>query len=120
MIDNDHKHLIMLVSKLEEAMNSGQDNSHLGNILDEMISYTVSHFGCEERLMQQIKYPEFSRHKCEHDALLSDVAKLQRSYKSGELSLSVKAHAFLCEWLGQHIRTSDKLLGSVAGSLEAN
>ena len=120
MIDNDHKDLIILVNKLDEALHSGKGHCVLGDILDELINYTALHFGREERLMQQIKYPEFARHKNEHDALLSDVAKIQRSFKSGELNLSTRAYAFLCEWLGRHIRTSDRLLGSVAGSLQIN
>ncbi len=118
MIDEDHQQLVFLVNRFDDAIVSGADSTVRGNLLDELVSCTVAHFIREERLMQRIKYPEFTFHKSQHDGLLSDIAKLQRSFRSGELPLSERTSAFLCEWLSRHIRTSDTLLGSVVGSLE--
>lgn len=114
MIDNDHRHLFDLVNKLHEAMSSGKGNAILGGILDELISYTASHFGREERLMQQIRYAEFAGHKAEHDKLVRDVTDLKKSFESGAIALSSKVFTFLFDWLNRHIKSSDKALGAAA------
>jgi len=114
MIDGDHKHLIRLVNKLNEAMSSGKGNSVLAPILDELIAYTASHFGREEKLMQQISYASYVQHKAEHDALVGEVLALKEKFASGALTLSSKVYLFLTEWLNKHIKASDKLLGAAA------
>lgn len=114
MIDTDHKHLIDLVNKLYEAMSGGKGNAVLGGILEELISYTASHFGREERLMQQIRYADFAAHKAEHDKLVKEVTELQQSFRSGAITLSSKVYVFLTEWLNKHIKSNDKLLGKAA------
>lgn len=114
MIDKDHVHLFELVNKLYEAMSGGKGNAILGEILDELISYTVSHFGREERLMQQINYADYSKHKSEHDKLVAEVSELKRSFHAGAVTLSSKVYMFLTDWLNKHIKASDKLLGLAA------
>ena len=119
MIDSDHRHLVAQFNQLAKALSSGETTAELGSILGELLTFTAVHFAREERLMQRIGYLDFAAHKNQHDGLLSDIAKLQRSFHRGEIALSEKTSAFLREWLLRHIRTSDKLLGSVAGSLVA-
>jgi len=114
MIDDDHKHLIRLVNKLNDAMSSGKGNTVLAAILNELIAYTASHFGREEKLMQQIRYAGYAEHKAQHDALVGEVVALKQRFESGALTLSSKVYLFLTEWLNKHIKASDKLLGAAA------
>ena len=116
MIDQDHKHLIALVNKLNDAMVSGKGNAVLGPILDELIAYTVSHFGREERLMQQIRYTDYSAHKAEHEKLVGEVQELRGKFASGALTLSSKVYLFLCDWLNTHIKSADVRLAKAAST----
>lgn len=117
MIDSDHRRLVALINQLAQALTTGDTTAKPGGILDELLAFTTAHFAREERLMQRIRYLDFASHKSQHDGLLSDINRLNRSVLRGEMALSERTCAFLCEWLLRHIRTSDKLLGSVAGSL---
>ena len=114
MIDSDHRHLIDLINKLNTAMTSGKGNAVLGSILDELIRYTVSHFGREERLMQQINYAHFTKHKAEHDQLVAEVSALKSNFNSGALTLSSQVYLFLTDWLNRHIKHSDRSLGAAS------
>ncbi len=116
MIDQDHKHLIALVNKLNDAMAGGKGNAVLGPILDELIAYTVSHFGREERLMQQIAYADYAAHKAEHTKLIGEVQELRGKFAAGALTLSSKVYLFLCDWLNTHIKSADVRLGKAAAS----
>lgn len=117
-IDSDHRRLISLINRLDAAIVSGEEPATLGSILDELATCTKAHFSREECLMQRIRYPEFNSHKSQHDGLLSDLTKIQRTFHSGELPLSERTSAFLSKWLILHICTSDIALGQVAASLD--
>ena len=116
MIDQDHKHLIALVNKLNDAMAGGKGNAVLGQVLDELIAYTVSHFAREERLMQQIAYPDYAAHKAEHQKLIGEVQELRGKFAPGAVTLSSKVYLFLCDWLNTHIKSADVRLGKAAAT----
>jgi hemerythrin len=50
-IDDQHKKLIELVNRLNEAMIAGHGRDLIGSTLSELVKYTQYHFACEERLM---------------------------------------------------------------------
>lgn len=113
-IDSDHKHLYELVNTLYDAMRGGKGNAVLGEILDELVTYTATHFRREETLMQQIRYAAASEHQAAHEALVKQVQDLQNRFKAGSIALSLDVFKFLGDWLRNHIMTHDKLLGVAA------
>ena len=56
-IDEQHKKLVQMINELHEAMKARKAADVMGKILDELIRYTTTHFGFEEKLMQQQKQP---------------------------------------------------------------
>lgn len=108
---HDHKHLIDLLSQLHDAMSLGKGNAVLGNILDELITYTATHFKREETLMQQIGYVDYVSHKAEHDKFVGEALALQNRFKTGAAMLTVSVFNFLSNWLRDHIKSRDVKLG---------
>jgi len=107
-IDDQHKKLVSLVNNLHEAMSAGQGQQIMGNILDELVEYTKSHFAIEERLMTANSYPGYLIHKKEHDKLTQQVLDIHREFKSGKPVITIVVMNFLKDWLSQHIKGSDK------------
>ncbi len=107
-IDAQHKRLVDILNRLFAAMEKGQAKDVLGKLLDELIQYTVVHFGTEERYFKQFGYPEAISHKKEHDDLASKAVALQKDFKAGKAALSVEVGEFLRQWLMKHILGSDK------------
>lgn len=107
--DAEHQKLVGMVNDLFDAMNAGKGKDRLAPILDGLISYTVSHFQHEERLMQQHAFPGYVAHKDEHDKLTHQVADIQQKFKAGATAaLSVEVMNFLKNWLIKHIMGTDK------------
>jgi hemerythrin-like metal-binding protein len=106
-LDAQHQRLIALVNSLHDAMRAGQGAATLGTVLDELLSYTRTHFMNEEMLMKSRRYPGLDAHVAEHRALIADVQKLQAELKSGTL-LTMTVMEFLQAWLMKHILQSDK------------
>jgi hemerythrin len=115
-LDDQHKCLIELVNKLHDSMKAGQGNAVIGPILSDLLSYTSFHFATEEKYFQQYGYPEFPRHKREHDELTQKTKALNASYRQGKLTITLDVMTFLKDWLSNHILVSDKKYSSFLGS----
>ena len=77
-IDDEHKTLLDLVEKLRAATRSGQGRDEVGQLLDELVSYTVTHFAHEESHMREIDYPDYPQHKAkEYPVLLPSIEDSQ-------------------------------------------
>ena len=64
-LDEQHKNLISLVNKLNDAMKSGRGKDVLGDILAKLVNYTKTHFAAEEQLMRMHSYPDLASHQVE-------------------------------------------------------
>jgi hemerythrin-like metal-binding protein len=89
-------------------MREGRGRAVMEKVLDGLAAYTVSHFGYEEKLMQKYSYPDFERHKAEHDKLTKQVKSLQEEFRSEKTTISLEVMSFLQRWLVDHIVGVDK------------
>jgi len=106
-IDAQHQNLFAIGRELYAAMSAGQGKSVLARILDRLVQYTTVHFAHEERLMQLHGYPDFAKHKAEHDALVKQVLAFQAEFTSGRATMAVQVLQLLKDWLEKHIKGSD-------------
>jgi hemerythrin len=109
--DDQHKKLVDLVNQLHDAMKAGEGNTMLGVVLQSLISYTGSHFADEEKMMQAHTYPDFAKHKAEHEKLVKQVLELQQKAQAGNSILTMSVMNFLKDWLAKHIQGEDKKYG---------
>jgi len=107
-IDAQHQKLVELLNALYEAMSKGKGNDVLGEILNELIDYTVVHFNTEETLFDKYNYPETANHKEEHKNFVNEVSQFKKEFDSGKAMVSIKLMTFLKDWLVKHIKGSDK------------
>lgn len=109
--DNQHKKLIDLINQLNDAMQAGKGTDVLGKVLNELVSYTVMHFGYEEKLMGQHGYAETPAHKAEHAKFVQTVGDFKKKFDSGSAVITAEIMNFLRDWLTSHIMKTDKKLG---------
>lgn len=113
-MDEEHKHLIGLMSALlemAEAENSTRDK--VMTSFKQLISYTEKHFWDEEVLMERAGYSDLAAHKKAHADLMK---RLQEEYKKCESQVgwsAVGCMKFFEFWLKTHIRSVDKKYGKV-------
>lgn len=110
-IDNQHKKLVAIANRLNDAMKDGVGKDVLATILADLLAYTESHFAFEERLMDQYNYPLSPQHKAEHRELVKTVGEFSRQLEKGEAELTSGVMNFLRDWLSRHIMNSDKMFG---------
>jgi hemerythrin len=106
-IDAQHQNLFAIGRELYAAMSAGQGKARLSRILDRLVQYTSVHFAHEERLMRLNDYPDFLKHKCQHDAMAKQVLAFQADFENGRVAMTVQLLQFLTDWLQKHIKVSD-------------
>src|SRR5208337_4187962 len=78
--DEQHKKLVGMLNDLHDAMKQGKGSDVTGNVLSGLVQYVVTHFAAEEKLMKEHAYPEYLKHKMEHDALTKQALNLQKQF----------------------------------------
>nr|WP_320133022.1 bacteriohemerythrin [uncultured Holophaga sp.] len=108
VVDGQHQKLFTLVNDLHEAIIHGQGRTFLVNALKTLADYCASHFTTEEKLMDELGYPEAAEHKRLHRELAAQAAEVIEGYSSGRTQLPLKMGQFLNDWLSHHIGEQDK------------
>ena len=107
-IDQQHKQLIRMINELSDAMKCGKGKDVLGKILEDLVSYTATHFKTEEKYFTAYRYPETVSHRAEHVAFVQKVLEFKKGFEAGKLSVSIETMTFLSNWLRDHIKGSDQ------------
>lgn len=107
IFDNEHKKLIEIINRLHLALLMKETDAVMGKTLKDLIDYTITHFAHEEENMANQTYPDFFKHKKEHDELIKKVQDYKTQIESGKTTISLSIMNFLKEWLMGHILGTD-------------
>ncbi|OLN26899.1 hypothetical protein DVDV_2416 [Desulfovibrio sp. DV] len=107
-VDRQHQVLVGMICDLHEAMRSGKGKAQLEAILSELENYAVDHFGYEEKLMEQYKYPGYLNHRKEHVAFVDKVIAFGNDFRENRAALTTEVMNFLKNWLVGHIKGTDQ------------
>lgn len=107
IFDNEHKKLIEIINRLHLALLMKETDAVMGKTLKDLIDYTITHFAHEEDNMSKTTYPDFFKHKKEHDELIKKVQEYKAQIDSGKTTISLSIMNFLKDWLMSHILGTD-------------
>lgn len=106
VIDRQHQRIVEYINELDDARSSGHKMEDIGNVIDELVDYTLSHFAFEESMQEEAHYPFLKAHKRVHEMFVNKVASLQHRFSLGE-DVSEEMHKLLFNWLYNHIKRDD-------------
>jgi len=109
-IDDQHKTLVDILNRLFHAVVQRESNEITIEILDTLVDYTKTHFGLEEKLLQEAGYDpaEFAAHQREHRAFIEKISTAANKHLVEGKSVSFEIINFLKHWLQEHILITDK------------
>jgi diguanylate cyclase (GGDEF)-like protein/PAS domain S-box-containing protein/hemerythrin-like metal-binding protein len=108
-IDEQHRNLVYLVNRLNDALQHDEASEVVMQMFDELLVATTHHFDTESRHMKEQHYPEQDKHEAEHAHLVNDVAHFKAQFNQGRELLALQS---IKDWLLGHIVYSDKKLGA--------
>jgi hemerythrin len=106
-VDAQHERLFELVNALFQGVKK-MDQVGIGEILEELVQYTVNHFAYEENLFRQHGYPGEQDHLEQHHRLVKQVSDFVKEFQSGESMVDFRLLNFLRNWLKGHIQVEDR------------
>ncbi len=121
-MDRQHQRLFAINSKLAEALGKpgGAGEEELLKIIGDLLSYTRTHFAEEERMMEQVAFPNFAWHKKSHEVLSGIVSDMEAKLRKGELhAVATFLPGFVAEWLTRHIAVEDQQYASYLKTRDA-
>ncbi|EAJ7142517.1 bacteriohemerythrin [Campylobacter jejuni] len=105
-IDEQHKKLFELASKLEYFFDKPVYKDEIKTLLSEFFNYMKEHFYEEEQYMELIRYPDIEAHKKIHKYIIQSMIDLIKNIKSTN-DLKEKLYLVVKKWLLEHILYED-------------
>lgn len=112
--DDQHKVLFGFINVLRSNTLGKRNQEVVNEVVDSLLSYTMTHFLEEEVILCRLEYPGFADHKAEHDQFLMAVRDLYIRFKAGKGESRIIAAEIITvvsEWLQGHILVKDKAYG---------
>jgi len=112
-IDIQHKLLFERVNTFLDACQSKADNETVHRLFWFLEAYAVTHFAEEEKLMQQVMYPDYVQHRRLHQEFVAEVGRIKKRLKAEgpTPALVSETTKFVSSWLIQHISRMDRAIG---------
>lgn len=105
MIDSDHKNLIVVVNRVEDAIGAG-DRVALSKSFELLDAYMRIHTQNEEKIAEAINYP-FAQDKLAQQQLMDEmrymIKKLAGTYGDWSDNILAMYSRFLTGWMNEHI-----------------
>ena len=115
-IDKQHHFLVDTLQDANEKLLSEHDDAVLSEITKALLSYAITHFETEEKLMQRYGYaescPDEARYHVEqHREFSRQVVTVCDQLREGRDVPHIELLTFLNNWLRDHMLGIDQLLG---------
>ena len=111
-VDGQHQRLVDMVNQLDDVrkiqyQTINDKQAAVGEVVAEMVDYTISHFAFEESLMEDAGYEFYNAHKRIHELLIQRAGEYKERWSSGE-DIADELYSVLNKWLFNHIRNDDR------------
>jgi hemerythrin len=107
-LDADHIIVASLINHIDDAKQSGSDESAVGRVLKVLVDHAYAHFAREEALLEKHGYPQLERHRQEHRLLEDQLGELYEEYtRTPDPKISREIMELLNYWLVEHILEVD-------------
>ncbi len=106
-IDNEHKKLVDIINDFYNAFASAHGHVEIGNVINELVNYTIFHFTAEEEMFKNSSYPDTENHMKKHVNFVNKLKDYHKEVSGGNMTTSYDMVTFLRDWLIEHIIKTD-------------
>ena len=115
MIDAQHKELIGKIDDLLTFCEESKEKVKAIKMLGYLAEYTEFHFTAEEKLQEEISYPDIEAHKKKHAEFKKSIEELHDMLEEEEGPTEDFVYAVrknVVDWLFEHIQKMDQALAA--------
>ncbi len=112
-IDTQHKELINRINAVLAMGSKAVATDETRKTIDFLGEYILKHFGEEEALQRQSKYPDYDSHKQQHQIYINEFKKLKEEFTANGASpkFTVSLNTSIVNWIVNHIKKVDVVFG---------
>lgn len=110
-IDEQHKELICRIKQFVDSCEQGDAKIKAIKMLDYLMEYTEFHFSQEEKLQEDVGYPELAQHREKHEEFKKTLQNLENFLEESEGPTDAfvqQVETNVVNWLFNHIKTFDR------------
>ncbi|MCL2575265.1 MAG: bacteriohemerythrin [Defluviitaleaceae bacterium] len=108
-VDEQHMELVERINHLFTFVDGKVTAQELEDTFTFLVQYVAVHFETEDRIMQEINYPDMDKHIEQHELLINKAVNLREQLDTHgyELHSIIELRGFLLKWIVDHIKGSD-------------
>ncbi len=106
VIDVQHRRIVDYINQLHDVVRREADRSIIGEVIDNLVDYTNSHFAFEEALMEEVGYDALCLHQSTHNAFTNRIETMKARFNNHE-DIAAELAELLQGWLIKHIKHDD-------------
>jgi hemerythrin len=109
-IDEQHKELVRLTNELYQGCLMGDDvaQAYFMKAIKGIVDYVGKHFSTEEKMLENIHYPDLGAHKNQHEKFVKKILEDVQSFQNGKHFVPNVFVRYLKDWILSHIAVEDK------------
>lgn len=110
-IDTQHKELIDRIAQFVRCCEQGESKVKAIKMLDYLDEYTNFHFTAEEKLQEEVNYPDLAKHREKHDEFRKTIATLYDyldEHEGPNEAFTELVKNNVVNWLFNHIKAFDR------------
>jgi len=108
-IDEQHKELVNRINAAITMGTAATSKEETKKKLDFLEEYVIKHFGDEESLQRQSRFPKYDQHREQHKAFIAEMKKMKEEFAangpSAKFTVSLKTSVI--NWVIKHIKGYD-------------
>jgi hemerythrin len=110
LIDDQHKELIKLTNDLYQGCLAGEETARINFMaaIKGTVDYVKYHFSMEEKLLQNVDYPDLTEHKRAHEEFVKHILNEVQSFEEGKKFVPNLFVRYLRDWILSHIAVADR------------
>ncbi|HUW98989.1 MAG TPA: bacteriohemerythrin [Acidiferrobacter sp.] len=116
-IDDQHRRIVGYINDMHDNIER-RNRAVLIGIIDNMITYTLTHFAFEEGLMARASYPALAEHKLVHESFAKRMRYHKKQFHAGK-DVTRQVMGDLQVWLISHIKEDDRDYGPLVREMLA-
>ena len=106
VIDTQHRRIVDYINQLHDIQDN-PDRGVVGEVIENLIDYTYTHFAFEETMLEDAAYPLLDVHQKIHAQFIERIGQFKARYAAGE-NVAQNLCDMLAAWLFDHIREEDQ------------
>ena len=112
-IDQQHKRLFDKINAFLTACEEGREAEEVSRLFWFLDAYVATHFADEERLQQRLGFPDYLKHRAQHQVFTAKIAELKERLDSEgpTVALVTSVGLLMTGWLIEHISFMDRAIG---------